>query len=189
MKRDRRPVAEQVRSGFVIVGKMLAAFGIAVVFLAGSTLIRTLPHTRNQVALGWLLVGLSVLVMFTTVKFWAAGFFGFVGYWAFRSLAGVLVADHYHVSRLYMVAISASAFVMFLLSIQFASKKLNTTPIDRIGIVIAASSMLLAFLMGNTYEGILMFNVGNAALLVSWFAARTSRHNRHNKHTAPAVTA
>jgi hypothetical protein len=151
MKRDRRPVAEQVRSGFVIVGKMLAAFGIAVVFLAGSTLIRTLPHTRNQVALGWLLVGLSVLVMFTTVKFWAAGFFGFVGYWAFRSLAGVLVADHYHVSRLYMVAISASAFVMFLLSIQFASKKLNTTPIDRIGIVIAASSMLLAFLMGNTY--------------------------------------
>jgi hypothetical protein len=61
MKRDRRPVAEQVRSGFVIVGKMLAAFGIAVVFLAGSTLIRTLPHTRNQVALGWLLVGLSVL--------------------------------------------------------------------------------------------------------------------------------
>ncbi len=189
MKHDRRPVAEQVKSGFVIVGKMLAAFGIAVAFLAGSALIRTLPHSRNQVALGWLLVGLSVVVMFTTVKFWAAGFCGFVGYGAFRSLAGVLVADAFHVPRLYMVAISASVFVMFLLSIHFTSKKLNITPVDRISIVIAASSMLVAFLMGNTYEGILVFNVGNVALLASWFAARTSRHNRHKKHATPVVTA
>ncbi len=188
MKHDRRPVAEQVKSGFVIVGKMLAAFSIAVAFLAGSTLIRTLPHSRNQVTLGWLLIGLSVVAMFTTVKFWAAGFCGFVGYGAFRSLAGVLVADAFHVSRLYMVAISASVFVMFLLSIHFTSKKLNITPVDRISIVIAASSMLVAFLMGNTYEGILVFNVGNIALLVSWFA-RTSRRNRHKKHAAPVVTA
>ena len=41
MSHDSRPVGEKVRSGFIIVGKMLAAFGIAVAFLTGSTLIRS----------------------------------------------------------------------------------------------------------------------------------------------------
>lgn len=174
---------EQVKSGFIIVGKMLAAFGIAVTFLSGSTLIRSLPPTSNHVTLGWLLVSLSIIVMFTTVRFWAAGFCGFVGYGAFRSLGGVLFADAFHVSRLYMLALSASIFLMFLLSIHVALKKSKATPIDRVSIVIAASSMLVAFLMGNTYQGVLVFNIGNAALLVSWFAARTTRHHRHSEHT------
>lgn len=183
MNRDSRPSGEQVKSGFIIVGKILAAFGIAVTFLAGSTLIRTLPRTWNHVTFGWLLVNLSIVVMFTTVRFWAAGFCGFVGYGAFRSLGGVLLANHFHVSRLYMVALSASIFLMFLLSIHVASKKSKITSVDRISVVIAASSMLVTFLMGNTYEGVLVFNIGNVALLVSGFAARTARHHRHSKHT------
>ena len=69
MSHDHRPVGEQVKSGFVIVGKMLAAFAIAATFLAGSTLIRSLRRTWNHVSLGWLLVGLSDVVMFTTVRF------------------------------------------------------------------------------------------------------------------------
>ena len=82
-----------------------------------------------------------------------------------------------------MAAVSASVFLMFLLSIRFTSKKAKINPIDRISIVIAASSMLLAFLMGNTYEGVFVFNIGSVALLASWFAARTGRHHRHSKHT------
>jgi hypothetical protein len=121
--------------------------------------------------------------MFTTVRFWAAGFSGFVGCGAFRLLGGVLAANAYHVPRLYMAALSASIFLMFILSIRFASKKWQITPVDRISVVIAASSMLVSFLMGNTYEGVLVFNVGNVALLLSWFAARTARHHRHSKHT------
>jgi hypothetical protein len=73
MKHDSRPVGEQVKSGFIIVGKMLAAFGIAVTILTGSALIRSLPPTQNRVTLGWLLVSLSIIVMFTTVRFWQPG--------------------------------------------------------------------------------------------------------------------
>jgi Na+/pantothenate symporter len=75
MNRDRRPVIEQVKSGFRIVGKMLVAFAIAVTFMAGSALIRT-PRSSNQLALGWALILMSVLIMTTIVRFWAAGFFG-----------------------------------------------------------------------------------------------------------------
>jgi hypothetical protein len=82
-----------------------------------------------------------------------------------------------------MLALSASIFLMFLLSIHVALKKSKATPIDRVSIVIAASSMLVAFLMGNTYQGVIVFNIGNAALLVSWFAARATRHHRRGKHT------
>jgi len=91
-----------------------------------------------------------------TVRFWAAGFCGFVGCGAFRSLGGILAANAYHVPRLYMAALSASIFLMFILSIRFASKKWQITSVDRISVVIAASSMLVSFLMGNTYEGVLM---------------------------------
>jgi hypothetical protein len=183
MRHDTRPVGEQVKSGFIIVAKILAAFGIAVTFLSGSTLIRSLPRTWNHFTLGWLIVALSIAAMFTTVRFWAAGFCGFVGYGAFRSLGGILVAGAYHVPRLYMAALSASIFLMFLLSIRFTSKKWQITPVDRISAVIAASSMLVALLMGNTYEGVLVFNAGNVALLLSWFAARTAKHHRHSRHT------
>ena len=82
-----------------------------------------------------------------------------------------------------MVGLSASIFLMFILSIRFTSKKWEITPTDRISVVIAASSMLVSFLMGNTYEGVLVFNVGNIALLLSWFTARTMRHRRYSDHT------
>jgi hypothetical protein len=188
MRRDERPVVEQIKSGFLIVTKMLAAVAIAVTFLLGFTLIRT-PRNWPYIAFGWLLVTVSVVAMITTVRFWAAGFFGFVAYGALRSLAGILVADAFHVSRLYMVIVSASVFAMALLSYRFISKNLHLTPTDRAGIVVAASCLLATVLFGDTYKGIAVFNAGNVALLLSWWAARLSGHNRHKRHTAPPVTA
>lgn len=187
MNRDRRPVVEQVKSGFRIVGKMLVAFAIAMIFMAGCELIRAPRH--SQIVLGWVLVIMSISVMTTTVRFWAAGFFGFIAYGALRSLGGVFVADVFHVSRFYMAILSASAFAMAILSHRFASKKLHITPIDRASLVIAASCVLLSFLFGNTYRGIAVFNAGNLFLLLSWWAARISRENRHRSNAAPAMTA
>ena len=111
MNRDRRPVVEQVKSGFRIVGKMLVAFAIAVTFMAGFGLIRA-PRYSSQIVLGSVLIMMSILVMTTTVRFWAAGFFGFIAYGALRSLGGVFVADAFHGSRPYMAIVSASAFAM-----------------------------------------------------------------------------
>jgi hypothetical protein len=187
MNRDRRPVGEQVKSGFRIVGKMLVAFAIAVTFMAGCELSRA-PRP-SQIVLAWVLITMSVLVMTTTVRFWAAGFFGFIAYGALRSLGGVFFADVFHVSRLYMAIVSASVFAMAILSHRFTSKKLHITPIDRASLVIAAGCVLLTFLFGDTYKGIVVFNAGNLFLLLSWWIARKSRHNRHHSHTAPAMMA
>jgi hypothetical protein len=188
MKRDRRPVIEQVKSGLRIVGKMLAAFAIAVTFMAGSALIRTHQYSY-QLAIGWALILISVLVMTATVRFWAAGFFGFIAYGAYRSLGGVLVADVFHVPRLYMVIASVSAFAMALLSYRFTSRRLHVTAIDRASICIAASCVLLTFLFGDNYWGLAVFNAGNVSLLLSLAVVRLSRHNRHKTHAASELTA
>jgi hypothetical protein len=187
MNRDKRPVVEQVKSGFRIVGKMLVAFAIAVTFMAGCELIR--GQRNSQIVLGWVLIMMSILVMTTTVRFWAAGFFGFIAYGALRSLGGIVVSDAFHVSRLYMVVVSVSAFAMAILSHRFTSRKLHIRPIDRASIVIAAGCVLLTFLFGDTYKGIAVFNAGNLSLLVSWWAARISKHNPHKSHAAPSMTA
>ncbi len=184
MIRDRRPVGVQVKSGFIIVGKMLAAFGIAVAFMGGVTIARNLsPRYEHQTELGWLLIMLSIVIMFTTVRFWAAGFCGFVGYAALRSLVVVLFADALHVSRLYIAAMSASIIAVFLLSIRFTSKKWKITPLDRISIVIAACSVLIFFQLSNSYQALLVFNIGSVALLASRIGARAANQHQHTKHT------
>jgi hypothetical protein len=139
--------------------------------------------------LSWALVIMSVSVMSATVRFWAAGFFGFIAYGALRSLGGVFVADVFHVSKLYMVIVSASALAMAILSHRFISKKLHISLVDRASLVIAAGCMLVAFLFGDTYKSVAVLNAGNLSLLLSWWAARTSKHNRHRSHATPAITA
>jgi hypothetical protein len=49
---DERPVAEQIKSGFVIVGKLLAAFAISMTFLAGWEFIRGSSGWHDSL-LGW----------------------------------------------------------------------------------------------------------------------------------------
>jgi hypothetical protein len=186
MNRDRRPVIKQVKSSFRIVGKIVVAFAIAATFMAGCELSRT-PR-QSQIALGWVLIMMSILVMTTTVRFWAAGFFGFIAYGALRSLGGIFFASVYQVSRLHMVILSASLFVMAILSHRFISRKLHITPLDRASLVIAAGSVLLALLFGDTYKAMVVFNAGNLSLLLSWWIAWKSPQDRHKGHAATAMT-
>ncbi len=185
---DERPVREQVKSGFVIIGKLLAAFAIGVIFLAGSEFIRG-ARGWHDLLLGWGLVIASVVVMAITVRFWAAGFVGFIAYGALRSVGGILAPLAFHVSRPYMVVLFASASVMSGLGLRFGHKKLAITPLDRASIVIAASCVLLAFLFADTYRGAVVFNAGNIALFLSWWATRTSKHVSHKKHDCERILA
>jgi len=180
-------VTEQIKSGIAIAAKILAAFGIAVTFMTGFVSIWK-PGNWYQIAVGWLLTGGSIALMITTVRFWAGGFFGFIAYGALRSLGGVLVANTYHVSRLYMVMVSASILAMAILSHRFTAKRLRVTMIDRTTIVTAASCVLITVIMGDTYMGLAVFNLGNLALLLAWWIARASRRNRHKSQTASVLT-
>jgi len=189
MKRDRRPVREQIRSGFVIASKILAAFAIAMTFMAGAEMIRVSTDWRHT-TLGFLLIILSIAVVTTTVKFWAGGFFGFVAYGAVRASGGVLVPRAFHISQGYAICLWASVFGMAILSHRFALKKLRISAIDRASLVIAAACMMLAFLSGgNNYRAACVFNLGNIALSISWWADRRSSQGHHRNQPPPAATA
>ncbi len=186
MSRDHRSVSEQTKSGFLIVTKIVVAFAIAVAFMAGCVLIGKTDNW-HRVAAGWLLAVASVALMTMTVRFWAAGFFGFIAYGALRSVAGVFFADRFHVSTQYLVIVSASIVVMAVLSHRFISKHVQITAIDRVSLVLAAMCVLITVLLGNTYRGIVVFNVGNVALLASWWKASRTKQHRHKNHVRPTV--
>jgi hypothetical protein len=124
-------VKEQVKSGFLIAGKLVAGFCIATVFLSGCALIEE-GNGSSQTVIGWLLITLSIVVMAVTVRVWAAGFVGFVAYAALRLFGGTLFASSLRVSPLYMLSLAGSMFAMGMLCIRFVSRKPHITRIDRL---------------------------------------------------------
>jgi hypothetical protein len=181
VRRDKRPVKEQVKSGFLIAGKLVAAFCVAAVFLSGCALVHE-AASSSQTAIGWLLIILSIVLMASTVSFWAAGFVGFIAYGALRCFGGTLFAGSLRVSALLMLSVAASLFAMSVLSFRFVSLKPRITRIDRASLVIAAVCVLLAFTLMDSYRGVVTLNVGNLALLLSWWAGRASRKTPHSVH-------
>ena len=168
---------EQVKSGFLIAGKIVAAFGIAAAFLFGCALVQQ-AASSSEIVIGWLLIAVSIVVMAFTVRFWAAGFFGFIAYAALRLLGGTLVARSLRVSPLHMLSVAASLFAMSILCIRFASGKPRITQIDRASVLLAAICALLSLPLMDSYRSVAVLNVGNVALVLSWLAARASRQAR-----------
>jgi hypothetical protein len=89
---------EQVKSGFLIAGKLVAALCIAAAFLSGCALVEEAASSA-EIVIGWLLIAVSIVVMAFTVRFWAAGFVGFIAYAALRLLGGTLVARSFVIAR------------------------------------------------------------------------------------------
>jgi hypothetical protein len=185
MRRDRRPVKEQVKSGFLIAGKLVAAFCIAAAFLSGCALVQE-AASSSEIVIGWLLITLSIVVMAFTVRFWAAGFVGFIAYAVLRLLAGTLFSSSLHVSPLHMLSVAASLFAMSILCIRFVSGKPRITQIDRASLVLAAISALLSLPLMDSYKSVAVLNVANAALVLSWLTARASRQAQQSVHNTTA---
>jgi len=158
----------------------VAAFCIATVFLSGCALIQE-SASPSQTAIGWLLVTLSIVVMAVTVRFWAAGFVGFVALAALRLFGGTLSASSLRVSPLYILSLAVSMFAMSMLCIRFVSRNPHITGIDRASLVLAAICVLLSLPLMDSYRSVAVVNVGNLALVLSWLAARTSRQARHQR--------
>ena len=185
VRRDRRPVKEQVKSGFLIAGKIAAAFCIAAAFLSGCAMAQKATSVSETV-IGWFLITLSIVVMAFTVRFWAGGFVGFIAYAALRLLGGTLVASSLRVSPLHILSLAASLFAMSILSTRFASGKLRLTQIGRASIVLAAICALLSLPLMDSYRSVAVLNIGNVALVLSWLAARASRQARQSVHNTGA---
>ena len=185
MRRDRRPVKEQVKSGFLIAGKIVAAFCIAAVFFSGCALIQE-AASSSRIVIGWLLITLSIVVMAFTVRFWFAGFVGFIAYAALKLLWGTLFASSLRLSPLHMLSIAASLFAMGILCMRFASGKPRITQIDRASLVLAAICALLSLPLMESYRSVVVLGVGNIALALSWLAARASHRARQSVHNTAA---
>lgn len=177
---------EQVKSGFLIAGKLVAAFCIAVAFLSGCALVQE-AASSSEIITGWLLIILSILMMAFTVRFWAAGFVGFIAYAAWRLLVGALFASSLRASPLHILGVAASLFAMSILCIRFASGKPRITQIDRVSLVLAANCALLSLPLMDSYRSVAVLNVGNVVLVLSWLAARASRQARQSVHDTAAI--
>jgi hypothetical protein len=174
-------VKEQVKSGFLIAGKLVAAFCIAAVFLSACALIQE-GVSPSRTVIAWLLITLSIVVMSVTVRFWAAGFVGFVALAALRLFGGTLFASSLRVSPLYMLSLAGSMFAMTILCIRFVSRRPHISRIDRASLVLAAICALLSLPLMDSYRSVAVLNVGNVALVLSWLAARASRQARQSMH-------
>jgi hypothetical protein len=177
-------VTKQIKSGLLIAGKLVAALCIAATFLSGCALIQEATKS-SQVVIGWLLIILSIFVIAFTVRFWAAGFVGFVAYAALRLFGGTLFASSLHVSPLYLLSMAGSLLAMSILCVRFASGKRRITQIDRASLVIAAICALLSLPLMDSYKSVAVLNVGNFVLGLSWLAARSS--HRQSVHNNPAI--
>ena len=170
---------EQVKSGFLIAGKLVAAFCIAATFFSGCGLIHE-AGSSSQIVIGSLLIVFSVIVMAFTVRVWAAGFVGFIAYAALRVLGGTLFASSSHVSPMLMLSVAGSLLAMSILCVRFASGKRRITKIDRASLVLAAICALLSLPLMDSYKSVAVLNFGNVVLGLSWLAARSSRRQSHN---------
>ena len=93
---------------------------IAAAFLSGCALVHE-AASSSEIVIGWLLITLSIVAMAFTVRFWAAGFVGFIACAALRLLGGARFASSLRVSPLHRLSVAASLFAMSILCLRFAS--------------------------------------------------------------------
>ncbi len=188
MPRDKRPPLEQVKSGFRIVGRMLAVFSVALGFLIGCRKIQ-IPQLPHDPLIGIIIVVLSVGIMIATARYWAAWFFGLVAYCAWRFLSrGFFLASVSHTSMLLMAGSFAGTLAMAFLTYRFTSKRYTVTALDRATLVIATICLLLTIVFfADTYRSAVVFSVGVVALFVSWLAHRISKYQRSHRRKSLQV--
>lgn len=136
----------------------MAAFCIAAAFLSGCALVQEAANS-SEIVIGWLLITVSIVVMAFTVRFWAAGFVGFIAYAALRLLGGTLFTSSLSVSPLHMLSVAASLFATSILCLRFATGKPRITQIDRASLVLAAICTLLSLPVMDSYRSVLVLNV------------------------------
>jgi hypothetical protein len=164
---DKRPVSEQVKSGFKITGAILVSFAAVVLFIIGYTDVVT-PE-KQHVALGWTILVATAATLMFTVRFWANWFCGVASYLAVRSTFLIFFAHKGKLSLPIAVGLTVSLWLMAILSIRFYKKR-KFSKFDQIGITTAAICLFWGFARVGTMGDnamLLPFLVGIPLLLLA----------------------
>ena|SRR6266849_3793383 len=150
MKRDERSITEQVKSGFRIVGAILASFAAFLVFGTGYRYV-TGPE-QQHVVIGWILLLATVVTMLVSVRLWANWFCGIVSYIAVRSIVLLVFVfiGRIQAPLWYVSSFCGLVWVLALLSIRFYRRQ-NFSALDHVGLTGGATFLFLGILrMGTT---------------------------------------
>jgi hypothetical protein len=178
MKRDERSITEQVKSGFRIVGAILASFAAFLVFSVGYSYVAR-PE-QQRIVTGWIILVATVTIMFVTVRFWANWFCGIVSYVAVRSivLLVLVLVGGVHASPWYVAGFCALAWLLALLSIHLYRRR-HFSILDHVGLTGGATCLFLGILRmattGSTNAGLIPLVIAVALLLPTAFEKSLTR--------------
>ena len=177
MKRDNRPVMEQVKSGFKIAGGILSSFAAFVLF--GVSYIDIMHPENKHLAVGWMLLVATALTMFASVQVWARWFCAIVSYAAVRCTMFIIPAlmGFSRVPLQYVVATAAALCFLAFCGIRLYDRRRFST-LDRLCVTIAAMLLFIGIITNSTgnYAGLLSFVAAGLLLIPSayheWFTRR-----------------
>jgi hypothetical protein len=183
---DKRPVIEQVKSGFKIAGAILTSFAAVILFTVSYVDVTT-PE-RQHVALGWMILITIAATLLFTVRFWATWFCGVASYLAVRSTLLIFFAHKGKLSLPIAIGITVSLWLIAILSIKFYKKR-GFSKFDQICITTAALCLFWGFarlgVMGDNTM-LLPLLVGIPLLLLS--ASEKSLKHVFRRFSTKALT-
>jgi hypothetical protein len=164
---DKRPVIEQVKSGFKIVGAILTSFAAITLFIVGYVDVTT-PE-RQHVALGWMILVAISATLLLTVRFWATWFCVIASYLAVRSTLLIFFAHKGKLSLPIAIGLTVSLWLIAIHSVRFYKKR-RFSKFDQVCITTAAICLFWGFArLGTRGDNAMLLPllVGIPLLLVS----------------------
>jgi hypothetical protein len=139
---DKRPVIEQVKSGFKIAGAILISSAAALSFISGY--IDVVTPEKGHVALGWAILVVVTATLLFTVRFWANWFCGVASYLAVRSTFLIFFVHKGTLSFPVAIGLTVSLWLIAIFSIR-SYKKRTFSKFDQLSITAAAICVFWGF--------------------------------------------
>ena len=180
LRRDRRSIVDQTKSGLKIAGAMVSTLTICFAFAYGYDAVSQANGTGHVIR-GWVVMGGVTAVTLLTVQYWRLWFFYIPGFLGMRTAIGLFLG--WFSPRGYVwVIFPALMLGMAMLSYRFSRlSKIRAT--DRVVLILAvcslASSVSKFFGPQPSATSLLFAGVGVAVLLLSRIVSAQNSRSRH----------
>jgi hypothetical protein len=186
---DKRPISEQIASGFCTAGGLIAGYVVVVLLLGGMFRLSEKEPAEGAVSLltAWLALVVAVVAMICTANRWARWLAVFFGP-AFVKFLFALIFEpgswlkSSSTTRVELGAYCAYSLVVIALTLRFVDKRLEpTTILDRFALTICVLATFQSFLEPNDLPPWPLI-CGGLALFAAWCNYRWRRAHRPKRH-------